>query len=90
MSSSTRSAVKYVLEGVAYGLFGIGGLSFWVGGQAISEFGKIDRLFAEMAGLALAGGCGILGFMVRTLGERIEEGEEDRTSILPVDEELRK
>ena len=90
MSSSTRSAVKYVLEGVAYGLFGIGGISFWVGGRAISEFAKIDRLLAEMMGLALAGGCGILGFMVRTLGARFEEGGEDRISILPVDEELRK
>ena len=52
--TDTRSFWKAFLHGLAWVLFAIAGLAFWVGGRAISEFGKIDRILAEMLGLLIA------------------------------------
>jgi hypothetical protein len=80
MSTSIKSALKSLLQGVSWLLFAIAGLSFWVGGRAISEFAKMDRLLSEVAGLGLAGVCGALGFVAKTTGERLAEAEEDEAS----------
>ena len=55
---------------------GSAGLSFFVGGRAISGFGPIDRFQAELAGFGLAVGCGVLGFVAKTAGERVAESGE--------------
>ena len=45
------------------------GLGVLVGGRAISEFGKTDRILAEMLGLGIAFGCGALGYILKTTAE---------------------
>jgi hypothetical protein len=45
-------------------LFAIAGLAFWVGGRAISEFGKIDRILAEFLGLRIAAASGALRYIL--------------------------
>ncbi len=68
MTPSTRSALKSLLGGVAWLLFAVAGLAFWIGGRAISEIYQVDRILAEMEGMALAVVTGALGsgrFMVR-------------------------
>jgi len=46
--------------------FAIAGVAFWVGGRAISEFGKIDRILSELLGLLVAAGTGVLGYGLKT------------------------
>jgi hypothetical protein len=33
--------------------------------RAISEFGKVDRTIAEFLGLSIAGGAGLLGYILK-------------------------
>lgn len=61
-----RSFRKTFLHGVAWILFAIAGLAFWIGGRAISEFGKIDRMLSEMLGLGIAFATGALGYILKT------------------------
>jgi hypothetical protein len=49
-------------------LLGIAGLAFLFGGRAISEFGKVDRVLAEMLGLGLAGVFLVLGMVFKNAG----------------------
>jgi len=70
---------KALKRGIAWLLFVIGGLSFWVGGRAISEFGKVDRIISEMLGLGIAGACLALGFVLKTAAEP-DKVEEDPNS----------
>ena len=46
--------MKKLLRGASQLLFVIAGLLFLVGGRAISEFTKTDRVLAEFLGLGLA------------------------------------
>ena len=71
---------KTLLQGLAWLLFAIGGLSFWVGGRAISEFGKVDRILGEMLGLMLAAVCLGLGAMLKSAGEPDEADEEENST----------
>ena len=80
MSSSTKSALKSLLRGVAWLLFMIAGLAFWVGGRAIHEFAKTERMLAEMVGIGLAVVCGGLGAVAKAYGEPVAEAEENGTS----------
>src|SRR5438477_319739 len=66
MTAATRLFWKTFLHGLAWILFAIAGLAFWVGGRAISEFGKIDRILAEMLGLGIAFASGALGYILKT------------------------
>jgi hypothetical protein len=79
MNVSTKSALKSLLRGVAWLLFAIAGLAFWVGGRAINEFAKTERLLAEMEGIGLAVVCAGLGAVAKAAGERRAEAEEDGT-----------
>ena len=54
----------------------VAGLAFWVGGRAISEFAKTDRILAEMEGITLAVVVGALGFAARTAADNLAEGED--------------
>jgi len=67
MSVSIGSALKYLLQGIAWLLFAAGGLAFWVGGGAIHEFTKTDRILAEVEGIALAVVLVGLGAVARAL-----------------------
>jgi hypothetical protein len=69
MTAASRSFWKAFLHGLAWILFAIAGLAFWVGGRAISEFGKIDRILAEMLGLGIAAATGGLGYILKTTAD---------------------
>jgi len=69
MTAATRSFWKAFLHGLAWILFATAGLVFWVGGRAISEFGKIDRILAEMLGLGIAFASGALGYILKTTAD---------------------
>ena len=76
MTSSTKSTLGSVLQGVAWILFAFAGLAFWAGGRAINELAKTGRLLGEMGGIALAVVCGGLGAVVKSAGENLAEDEE--------------
>jgi hypothetical protein len=77
MAAATRSFWKALLHAVAWILFAIAGLAFWWGGRAISEFGKIDRIFSEMLGLGIAFATGGLGYIFKTKADDLG-AEQDR------------
>ena len=76
MTAAIRSFWKAFLHGVAWTLFAIAGLAFWVGGRAISEFGKIDRILSEMLGLGIAFATGMLGYILKTTADDLA-GDQD-------------
>ena len=76
MNASTKSAVKALLRGVSWILFVIAGFAFLVGGRAISEFAKTERVLAEMEGLGLAVVCGGLGLWAKSTADDFDEGED--------------
>jgi hypothetical protein len=54
-------------------LFGIAGLLFFVGGRAISEFTKTDRVLAEMLGIGLAVVFGIFGMAAKNAADNRDD-----------------
>jgi hypothetical protein len=78
ISDSTKSTFKAFLRGVSGLLFGIAGISFWVGGRAISEFSKTDRVLGEMAGIFIAIVCGALGMWAKSAGEEDTKTKDTR------------
>lgn len=69
MTAATQSFWKAVLHGLSWVFFAIAGVAFWVGGRAISEFGKIDRILSELLGLLVAAGTGVLGYILKTTAD---------------------
>lgn len=76
MTAATRTVLKSVLRGVSWLLLTIAGLSFWVGGRAITEFAKTDRILGEMLGLAIAVVTGAIGFLVKSAADNLDSGED--------------
>jgi hypothetical protein len=68
--------MKALLRGVSQLLFVLAGLSFLVGGLAISILTKTDRISAEMAGIGVAVVFGILGFAAKSAGDNLVDGED--------------
>ena len=81
MTTATRSFWKAFLHGLAWILLAIAGLAFWVGGRAISEFGKIDRILSEMLGLGIAFATGALGYILKTMADDL--GAEPSADAVP-------
>jgi hypothetical protein len=73
-----------LFEPAAY-LFGVtAGLLFLVGGRALHEFGKFDRMFGEMTSMVVAVVLGAVAVLLRGLAECIEahdDGEPVRLAI---------
>ena len=65
MTPSSRSILKALLIGFYWGMVTIAFLSFWVGGRLIHDLAHIDRIFAEIVGIAIALLCGALGFLAK-------------------------
>lgn len=82
MNPSTKSALKFLLLGLAWLFFVAAAVAFWWGGRAISEFAKEERMIAEMEGIGLAAILGGLGAMAKIGAGRLEEGEIRDTSSL--------
>lgn len=79
MLAFMRWAAKYLLAGLGWILLVIAGLSFFVGGRAISEFGKVERILAEVLGIAIAIACAALGVLAKAAGEHLgEQGQSKR------------
>jgi hypothetical protein len=55
--SQIKTGMKYFLRGLSSFLAVIAGFSFLFGGRAISAFGKVDRLLAEILGIGVAFAC---------------------------------
>lgn len=79
MTSATRSLLKGFLRACSWLLLGIAGISFWVGGRAISEFGKVDRILSEFLGLLIAVVTGAAGYVLKTSADDLD-ATEDSTS----------
>lgn len=67
--------MKAFFRGLSWLSFIVAGLLFWVGGRAISEFGKIDRVLGEMLGLGLAVLFVGIGAIAKNAGEP-DEGDD--------------
>ena len=78
MTAATRSFWKVFLHGLAWILFAVAGVAFWVGGRAISEFAKIDRILAEMLGLGIAFATGVLAYILKSTADDLG-AERDST-----------
>ena len=84
MSPIPRSALGSLLRGLAWILFGMAGISFWIGGRAISEFAHADRSLTEFEGIALALVCAGLGAVAKSLAGRIAE-PNNKAHLFPTD-----
>ncbi len=82
MSPSAKSAIRNLLRGLAWILFVIAGVLFWVGGRTIyesetrSDFSMRDRALAEFAGIGLAAVVGGLGAIAKAAGAHFEEADD--------------
>jgi hypothetical protein len=61
--SGTKAALKHLLRGLSSVLGIVAGLSFFFGGRAIHELGRVDRTLAEIIVIALAFVC-LIGIAV--------------------------
>lgn len=77
MKATPKSALGSLVRGLSWVFFGSGALSFFWGGRFISEFGRTDRVLAEVEGIGLALVCGGLGFVAKTAGEHLAECDEE-------------
>jgi hypothetical protein len=59
------------------------GLAFWVGGRAINEFAKTERVLAEMEGICLAALCAALSVIAKAASEHLAETGDGDLSISP-------
>ena len=69
--------MRALLRGISQLLFVIAGLLFFVGGWAISEFTKTDRVSAEMLGIGSAFVFGIFGMVAKKASDNLDD--EDST-----------
>jgi hypothetical protein len=56
----------------------VAALSFWVGGGALHEFAKVDRMFAEMIGIVLGLVLGVIAVLLRALAERHRSSNREK------------
>ena len=75
MTASRAAKLALLLRGVASLFAVLAVLAFWVGGRAISEFAKTDRVLAEMEGVALTALFSGLGVIAKATADRVEENE---------------
>jgi hypothetical protein len=73
----SRPVLKPLLLGISQALFVAAGLAFLLGGLVISDVAKIDRIFAEMMGMGIAVGLGLLGFIAKRSAEDLLENDDD-------------
>jgi hypothetical protein len=79
MKPSIKSTVKLLLRGVAWLLFAIAVLTFWLGGRVISVFAKTDRILAELEGIGIAALFAGLGATAKFAEEHFQEDKKDET-----------
>ena len=83
-SNPNRSLTSSLLRGAAL-LFGAAaGLSFWIGGRALHEFAKFDRMLGELVGIGLAVVLGVIAVLLKGLAERIEDHDDGQPISLAI------
>ena len=65
--------MKYLLKGISQTLLVIAVALFFVGGRAISEFTKTDRVTAEMLGIGSAFVFGIFGMVAKNAADNLDD-----------------
>ncbi len=65
-------ALRTLLHGLSKLLFAAAGLFFLFGGRAIHDFANIDRLLAEVLGMAIAVACGFGGYLAKEAIENLD------------------
>lgn len=79
MTAANRPALRAFIRGLSWFLLAVAGLSFWIGGRAISEFGKVDRILAEFLGLSLAGVAGLFGYILKEKADDFDDSSGSAT-----------
>jgi len=77
MTAATKTGLASLLNGTAWLLFVMAGLSFLFGGRAINEFAKTGWILAEVEGVGLAMLLGGIDAIARTAATRLEEGDSN-------------
>jgi hypothetical protein len=72
-----RPILKPLLHGISQLLFVAAGVAFLLGGVVISAAGKVDRILAEMMGMVIAAGLGLLGFIAKRTAEDLLDDDDD-------------
>jgi len=80
-----RTAVKHLLRGLSAVLAPIGGISFLFGGGVIRAFARVDRLFAEILGMAVAFACLIGVLIAKHVIDDIEWQEANEEGAVSAD-----
>jgi hypothetical protein len=75
MTASRNAKLALLLRGLASLFAVLAGLAFWVGGRAINEFAKTERVLAEIEGIALAALFFGFGVIAQIAADRVVEGE---------------
>lgn len=79
--SKARTTLKYFLQALSKLLFVVAGLFFFFGGRAIHEFAHVDRLLAEVLGIAIAVACGFGGYIAREAIENLDWEEANEEAL---------
>jgi hypothetical protein len=65
--------MKSLLRGASQTLFVLAGLLFFVGGRAISEFTKTERLLAEILAIGLAVVCAAFAMVAKGKADNLDD-----------------
>ena len=76
MTATARSFWKALLNGLAWVLFAVAGLTFLAGGKVISESAKMDRMLAEMLGLLIAFALGAVGYVLKNFADDLGSDQD--------------
>ncbi len=79
--SETRAALKYSLNALSKLLWVAAFLFFFAGGRAIHDFANVDRIFAEVLGIAMAVACGFGGYLAKEAIENLDWEEANEKAL---------
>lgn len=74
MNATTRAGLASLLNGTAYLLFVVAGMTSWFGGGLIHAMVQTERLLAEAEGIGLAVLFGGTGALLKSIATRLETG----------------
>jgi hypothetical protein len=80
-NSGARTTLKHFLQALSKLLFLVGGCLFLFGGRAIHEFWNVERVLAEVLGLALAAALFFSGYMAKSAIEDLDWEEANKEAI---------
>ena len=81
LTSKAKTTPKYLLKTLSRLLSLVGACFFLFGGRAIHEFGNVERVLAEVLGLAMAAALFFCGFMANSAVKDLEWEEASEEGI---------